>query len=347
VKKVLFILLALVLAFSVGLIGCTGQQEEEEEEEEEMPDTIVFGTGPTMSSAYPASVAMCSVMDDYIEGTLVKELAVGAPPASLASLYVGESTLAWCTSSELAAAWEGVAMFDDSYPNYMVFSGPTSVLVAVALEGAGISSYADVENKTVVTYATNAEPVQDAIVDYYGWDPWSEIPVPHGGQAVQELIEGNGDWGHFFGSHPDPNVLNVMASRDVVFLSMTPPDLRDAVIDYSAENAWLTFVEMTVPADTYDGQTEALDTIGEYHVYVCRCDASEYVIYTLVKALFDHEDELQTMLPEGYEISLEHALDSHEVPYHPGAVQYFEEAGVWTSAHETRQQELLAEFPSE
>ena len=36
-KKVFLILLALVLALSVGLIGCGGQQEEEEEEEEEPP----------------------------------------------------------------------------------------------------------------------------------------------------------------------------------------------------------------------------------------------------------------------------------------------------------------------
>ena len=33
-KRILFIALAVVLALSVGLIGCTGQQEEEEEEEE-------------------------------------------------------------------------------------------------------------------------------------------------------------------------------------------------------------------------------------------------------------------------------------------------------------------------
>jgi branched-chain amino acid transport system substrate-binding protein len=51
VKRILFILLAVVLALSVGLIGCAGEQEEEEEEEEEAPEYILIGdtvsyTGP-------------------------------------------------------------------------------------------------------------------------------------------------------------------------------------------------------------------------------------------------------------------------------------------------------------
>lgn len=41
-KRILFILLAVVLAISVGLIGCGGEQEEEEEEPE-CPETIVVG----------------------------------------------------------------------------------------------------------------------------------------------------------------------------------------------------------------------------------------------------------------------------------------------------------------
>ena len=64
-KRILFIALAVVLALSVGLIGCVGQQEEEEEEEEEERTTITldFGTfwGPVdfqvggEGSPYPGS----------------------------------------------------------------------------------------------------------------------------------------------------------------------------------------------------------------------------------------------------------------------------------------------------
>jgi hypothetical protein len=44
VKRILFILLAVVLAISVGLIGCGGEQEEEEEELPAEPSVLVVGT---------------------------------------------------------------------------------------------------------------------------------------------------------------------------------------------------------------------------------------------------------------------------------------------------------------
>jgi len=41
-KKILFILLAVVLALSVGIIGCTAPAQQEEEEEEEEPEPIIW-----------------------------------------------------------------------------------------------------------------------------------------------------------------------------------------------------------------------------------------------------------------------------------------------------------------
>ena len=50
-KRILFILLAVVLALSVGLIGCGGEQEEEEEEEEE-PETLKIGALLSLTGWY-------------------------------------------------------------------------------------------------------------------------------------------------------------------------------------------------------------------------------------------------------------------------------------------------------
>ena len=45
-KRILFIMLAVVLALSVGIIGCNGGQQEEEEEEEPVEDVVVGFIGP-------------------------------------------------------------------------------------------------------------------------------------------------------------------------------------------------------------------------------------------------------------------------------------------------------------
>jgi TRAP-type uncharacterized transport system substrate-binding protein len=36
------------------------------------------------------------------------------------------------------------------------------------------------------------------------------------------------------------------------------------------------------------------------------------------------------------------APDNHPHPYHPGAVAYFKEAGLWSAAHEANQSRLLS-----
>ena len=67
-KKVLFILLALVLVMSMSLIGCTeeGQQEEEEEEE---PEVITLTYGSLYSSEHTFSKADTEWMDKIVADT--------------------------------------------------------------------------------------------------------------------------------------------------------------------------------------------------------------------------------------------------------------------------------------
>ena len=68
-KRILFIALAVVLALSIGLIGCNGgQQEEEEEEEEELEGTLYIGgnfglTGPWAEDC----AAVLAAFEDYAD----------------------------------------------------------------------------------------------------------------------------------------------------------------------------------------------------------------------------------------------------------------------------------------
>jgi hypothetical protein len=65
-KKVFLILLALVLAFSVGLVACGGGEQEEEEEEEEEPVTLYIGGSFGTTGAYPEDcLAVLAAFQDY------------------------------------------------------------------------------------------------------------------------------------------------------------------------------------------------------------------------------------------------------------------------------------------
>lgn len=274
----------------------------------------------------------------------MRELAIGPPPAALSSVYTGRSLLTWTTSSCAPACYLGIAA-EEAYPVNILFSGPMSLVHPVVLEDSGINTLADIKGKTVSLpggRVTSNTIFFRALQNYYGWtsDDVREIEYVSPAEMTRSMIEGIVDMGLVGGAPPHPSVVELESSEEVRFLSVDD-DFMDYVIKYAFDEHSQTYERGTLPPNTYEGQTEAVNLLAEGHIYICRPDVDEHVAYTLVKTLFDNEEELETMLPAGYAINLESALGSHVVPYHPGAVKYYKERGVWTAEHEAKQAEVL------
>jgi hypothetical protein len=74
----------------------------------------------------------------------------------------------------------------------------------------------------------------------------------------------------------------------------------------------------------------------------CRADLNEKTVYTVVKALFDNLKEFQAVHERATDIKLESAADLlWTVPYHPGAIRYYQEKGVWKPEHTAKQKEVI------
>jgi len=93
-------------------------------------------------------------------------------------------------------------------------------------------------------------------------------------------------------------------------------------------------------------KTFFLDTLGEpvfdrpklqgiafYQGMAIRADLSDELVYNLTKTLYENWDEILAAAPQWDapgEASLESAPAITSVPYHPGAVKYYKEMGVWS-----------------
>jgi hypothetical protein len=68
---------------------------------------------------------------------------------------------------------------------------------------------------------------------------------------------------------------------------------------------------------------------------------SEKTVYGLAKTWWDNLAELQTIHPLFKRwTKATQALTNFTVPYHPGAIQFYKEAGVWTAMQEARLKEI-------
>ena len=82
-----------------------------------------------------------------------------------------------------------------------------------------------------------------------------------------------------------------------------------------------------------------------YYGLICYPSLDEEVVYKITRGIWTSYDTYSQKHPTLKLWTGEGALktDFFLSPYHPGAVKFFKEAGLWTAGHEKRQQQLLQE----
>jgi uncharacterized protein len=51
--------------------------------------------------------------------------------------------------------------------------------------------------------------------------------------------------------------------------------------------------------------------------------------YAIVKAMHENKPQLDAIHPEAKRLTLQTAVEGSSIPFHPGAIKYYQEKGVW------------------
>ncbi|GIW06966.1 MAG: hypothetical protein KatS3mg060_1771 [Dehalococcoidia bacterium] len=84
------------------------------------------------------------------------------------------------------------------------------------------------------------------------------------------------------------------------------------------------FPRVCIPA--YRGDVR---TIGTANILVVNQKMDESLAYDITKVLFDKQAELGTIHPEAKNLNLQTAITGSPAPFHPGAIKFYREKGVW------------------
>ena len=84
----------------------------------------------------------------------------------------------------------------------------------------------------------------------------------------------------------------------------------------------------TIPAGTYPGQTNAIQTISQPNLLVTHVDLPEDMVYKIVKTIYENLDYIRKIHQATQGMSLDLAVSGLSLPLHPGAVRYYEEMGL-------------------
>lgn len=123
---------------------------------------------------------------------------------------------------------------------------------------------------------------------------------------------------------PAPHVERLLSGSDGRHTLLSFTDDQIAQAD-GGLGLWTPYV---IPAATYPGQTEDIQTVAKSNLLVVRSDVNDEVVYQVTKSVFENLDFLRTIHDAMYETSLDRALVGVPMPLHPGALRYFQEVGL-------------------
>ena len=122
---------------------------------------------------------------------------------------------------------------------------------------------------------------------------------------------------------PTSAIIDLTTTIPVRFLPLTDEKLKAI----EAKNP--AFFPNLLPANTYKGQTTAIKGMGSAGTITIHKDLDDETAYWLCKVIAEHYKELAEIHPAGAQYTLDRIYEGIGIPFHPGAIKYLKEVGIW------------------
>lgn len=333
-KKVLSLILALAMVFA--LVACGEKQPASDGDASGDGDKpargnviMTFGTADTGGSMYPAGAAVSQVWTNNVEGVKCNTQTSTGSFQNCQDVSTGEVDVAVATSDVVLNAYNGTGKFADigKLDNLRVIGAVyTSVLSGVALKSSGLTYIHDLLGKRVAVgpAASATENATLAAFGVMGIDSSNTSLENLGlGDGADSVGDGILDAAFGFAGLPIGGQLNLAATKEIQVLDMTQEEI-DKVL---AGNA--AYIQTTIPAGTYTGQTETANTFGVKCLIIVTADMDADLVYDLCKAMNEHTEEMaagNALLKDMTDPSF--LCTQMPIPLHDGAQKYYSEQGL-------------------
>lgn len=304
--------------------------------------------------AYHITVAMCTIVNKYEPNIVLTPKVTSSPTENLRLINAGNMPIGYVSEMAVYAALRGVFPFKDKVvPDLrMLFCDTGFVYPIIATRESGIKSIADLKGKKAVGWSSTSiygKANLMAALEVYGVSP-KDVTLLEGKstpECIRMLQEGVVDAASFPMTPQSSGVVDLLATRPCTFLQI-PRETNERIMKLALEKYNTKLMALTIPANTYDTQTQNLLYAGSPDGWACKAEMSDATAYGIVKALFDHEEEFQAMQPgkKGLKaVTRETAVAAmFAIPFHPGVIKYYKEKKWWSPEKESKQQQALAEM---
>jgi len=347
--------LALIGLLLAGVVGCGGGQRPSGTPAPQSgqagngttaSNVLTLATHPVGSLVNSLGTGIATVLGKYL-GTEVKVMPTTGPIEWLPMIATGEVNLGVLNNWDAQMGRLGKEDFQAATggkgaPIYLLASGTRSMVGTMVADNSGIRTGQDLKGKRVVVTVTGSGGItaqNKAALANFGLSEADVRPisVPSIEAGLRAVIEGRADATTI--SLGTAVITELDAEKGARYLSFDPsPEAVRRMQQY-----YPCYLEKVEPGQGRVGVRETAYLMCYEFYLVGSENLGEETAYQIVKALWEHSQELGEIHARLKDWVPDRFVNPRAtIPYHPGAVKFYKEAGVWGPDMESLQSQLLA-----
>jgi TRAP transporter TAXI family solute receptor len=291
------------------------------------PRRITIGTADVGATYYPMGGSIATLISKKMpafEGTAV--VTAGAVE-NVRLLDKKEVDIGFTLSFISHKAIEGEKPFTKKIDHRAIMTLYPNIVMVVALADSDIKSYKDLKGKRVSVGAAGSglensfKDIAEAEgITYKDFKPIYLSTTEAADAVLDRRVDAAAMGGSFF----SPSLKSMSMSKKVYVIPVSKEGTQKI-----SERTKNSYAPIVIPANTAPGFPEDSQQVEVVTQLAVRADEDEKFVYNLVKLIFDNMAELRQSHKVWEYIGVARGAFKAAIPFHPGAIKYYKEKGVW------------------
>lgn len=294
------------------------------QDREGWPTSLSISTGSQGGAYFVWGSGLASLIGEKL-GLSASVEVTGGPGQNVALVETGETLLGFVTTGPAQEAMKGeselmpgmeAANLRALFPMYQ------TPLQAAVLTSSGVATFEDLDGKRV-----NMGPASGTSATY--WQRYFDttgmtVNASFAGasDAAGQLADGLIDAFVFAAGLPTGAFSQLAVEQEVTFLSMSEANVKTFL------DAVPSMQVFTIPAGTYNGQDYDVTTVSMWNFAVANASVPDSLAYEITKLALEDNARMVQIHASAIETLAENWDKNNFMPFHPGAVRYYEEIGI-------------------
>jgi TRAP transporter TAXI family solute receptor len=292
---------------------------------------LVIVTGGTGGVFFPYGGGLARIITEKMPNTEATAEVTGGSVDNMKLIGAGDADIGLSTVDSAYDAIQGVDAYADTgpIPAQTIAVLYPSFLHVIALAESGITTIPDMRGRriSVGSAGSSTEIAANRVLEAAGLDPMNDITRDNlsVAESVAAMKDKKIDAFFWIAGLPTPAVTDLATTPN---LPITFIDISQ-YLDSMVEKYGPVYSASTLPMETYNGMTADVPGVGINNILFVNEAMPDEMVHSILTTIFDNLEEVSTVHPEAEKLSLEYAVQGSSIPFHPGAIQFYTERGVW------------------